>query len=196
MSDSPSHPGRRAWLSAAGAGAAWRALGMAVPYARFIPAGLLPVVAEAGSDLLASHGKPELRLLNDRPISAETPAHLLDDAVTPASRHFVRNNGLPPSIAEAADDWQLRVHGESCPQPAVFTVGQLKARFKAVTLQLQLECGGNGRAEFRPRASGNQWTTGAIGCAEWTGIRVGDLLDVLTPASQAREADRTVRRAS
>lgn len=168
---------RRALLRGGGAAAAWRTLGMAVPHARLIPAGLMPVVAEAQSDLLASHGKSELRLLNDRPINAEAPAHLLDDAVTPSKRHFVRNNGKPPAPVTDPDAWQLRVHGESCRQPQVITIGDLKARFARVTLQLQLECGGNGRAEFRPRASGNQWTTGAIGCAEWTGIRVADLLD-------------------
>ena len=42
--------------------------------------------------------------------------------------------------------------------------------------QLQLECGGNGRSEFYPPASGNQWTTGAISCGEWTGVRLKDLL--------------------
>jgi DMSO/TMAO reductase YedYZ molybdopterin-dependent catalytic subunit len=45
-----------------------------------------------------------------------------------------------------------------------------------VTLRLVLECGGNGRAFFNPGASGNQWTTGAVGCADWTGVRLSDVL--------------------
>ena len=28
-----------------------------------------------------------------------------------------------------------------------------------------------------PPASGNQWSTGAIGCPEWTGVRLQDVLD-------------------
>ena len=44
-------------------------------------------------------------------------------------------------------------------------------------MQLQIECGGNGRSEFYPPARGNQWTTGAIGCPEWTGARLRDVLD-------------------
>jgi DMSO/TMAO reductase YedYZ molybdopterin-dependent catalytic subunit len=44
-------------------------------------------------------------------------------------------------------------------------------------LQLQIECGGNGRSEFYPPARGNQWTTGAIGCPEWTGVRLRDVLE-------------------
>ena len=43
--------------------------------------------------------KSELTILNDRPLSAETPPHLLDDEVTPTHRLFVRNNGIVPSIA-------------------------------------------------------------------------------------------------
>jgi sulfite oxidase len=39
-----------------------------------------------------------------------------------------------------------------------------------------LECGGNGRSFFTPQARGNQWTNGGAGCAEWTGVRVVDVL--------------------
>ena len=51
-----------------------------------------------------------------------------------------------------------------------------RATFPTVTLKLQMECGGNGRSFFRPQASGNQWTNGAISNAEWTGVRLRDLL--------------------
>ncbi len=120
--------------------------------------------------------KPGLRLLNDRPLNAETPAHLLDDVTTPTQRLFVRNNGRPPLDIDV-ESWRLAVAGESCVQPAQFSIADLKARFEEVSLDLQLECGGNGRSEFRPRASGNQWTTGAIGCPRWTGVRLRDVLD-------------------
>ncbi len=39
-----------------------------------------------------------------------------------------------------------------------------------------LECGGNGRSFFTPPASGNQWTNGGAGCAEWTGVSLADVL--------------------
>jgi DMSO/TMAO reductase YedYZ molybdopterin-dependent catalytic subunit len=39
-----------------------------------------------------------------------------------------------------------------------------------------LECAGNGRAFFAPRAPGAQWTNGGVGCAEWTGIALRDVL--------------------
>ena len=121
-------------------------------------------------------GKSGLRVLNSRPLNAETPAHLLEDTTTPTHRLFVRNNGLLPADM-AAEGWQLRIEGESCVRPTVFTLAQLRSQFEVVSYDLQLECGGNGRSEFRPRASGNQWTTGAIGCPRWTGVRLRDVLN-------------------
>ncbi|MDX1656811.1 MAG: sulfite oxidase, partial [Candidatus Competibacteraceae bacterium] len=123
------------------------------------------------------HGKEGLIVLNDRPVNAETPAHLLDDPVTPSRYFFVRNNGLPPPL-ESIDpqSWTLEVGGESCETPTTFTLPQLKERFETVSYQLQLECGGNGRSEFNPPARGNQWTVGAVGCPRFTGVRLRDVL--------------------
>jgi len=45
-----------------------------------------------------------------------------------------------------------------------------------VTQRMVLECGGNGRSFFTPTARGNQWTNGGAGCAEWTGVRLSDVL--------------------
>lgn len=120
--------------------------------------------------------KAPLRLLNDRPINAETPAHMLDDNTTPASHLFVRNNGHIPQVLDV-ESWKLEVSGESCLRPQSFTLKRLRDLFKTYSYDLQLECGGNGRSEFRPRASGNQWSTGAVGCANWSGVRLKDVLD-------------------
>jgi DMSO/TMAO reductase YedYZ molybdopterin-dependent catalytic subunit len=53
-----------------------------------------------------------------------------------------------------------------------------------------LECGGNGRAAFSPPARGNQWANGGAGCAEWTGVRLADVLKDCRP-----EADGEIHRA-
>lgn len=177
-------------LAAGLVGPAWRMLGMRVPMARFLPVGLFPAASfatEQGSPIakIELPGKPGLRLLNDRPLNAETPAHLLDDSITPTSALFVRNNGIPPAMANPAT-WTLKVHGESCERPQTFTLAQLREKFTSQTLALQLECGGNGRSEFRPRASGNQWTTGAIGCPQWTGVALADVLKACGVADDAQ----------
>ena len=55
-------------------------------------------------------------------------------------------------------------------------LNRFPAQFEQHTLQMVVECAGNGRGEFNPPASGSQWTTGAVGCPEWTGIRLRDVL--------------------
>lgn len=168
-------------------------LGGIIRYARFLPAGYIPVaLAEQSAPLPSRDGN--LRVLNDRPLNSETPPHLLDDQITPADRLFVRNNGLPPDQLDPAS-WRLRVGGESCLNPRTFSIADLKREFTTHTYQLQLECGGNGRSEFRPRVPGNQWSTGAIGNPAWTGVRLKDVLQACGVADSAvyvgyRSADR------
>ena len=72
--------------------------------------------------------------------------------------------------------WTLEIDGE-VEQPLSLSIDDLKSQFETVTLQLQIECGGNGRKFFSPGASGNQWTFGAVGCPEWTGVRLADVLN-------------------
>lgn len=75
------------------------------------------------------------------------------------------------------DNWELTITGEASANEKILTLKELKSKFNHYTLQLQLECGGNGRSEFFPPARGNQWSTGAIGCPEWTGVRLKDVLE-------------------
>lgn len=152
------------------------ALGAQIGFSHLLPNGLMPVAFANSHSPFAIDGKPGLTILNDRPVNAETPAHLLNDDITPASRLFVRNNGLPP-LATKPDNWTLSVGGESVKNAKSYTLTDLKSRFTNVSYALTLECGGNGRADFYPPASGNQWTTGAVGCPQWNGIRLNDLLD-------------------
>lgn len=162
---------RRTLLSG---GAAFTVLGFPVPFARFFPAGMQPVaLAQDG----ALPGKTGLSVLSDRPVNAETPPHLLDEAVTAGERMFVRNNGLTPTVTpEDAANWRLTIDGE-VDTPLDLSIEDLKNDFDEVTLQLQIECGGNGRKFMTPVARGNQWTFGAVSCANWTGVRLRDVLE-------------------
>ena len=49
--------------------------------------------------------------------------------------------------------------------------------FQGVELPVTLECAGNGRAMFRPRVLGTQWSWGAVGTARWRGVRLREALD-------------------
>ena len=169
---------RRGFLGSAGRLSMAAVLGGAIVHWRAMPAGLIPAGLLDRQDPFELPGKKGLTVLNDRPINAETPAHLLDPRVTPSERLFVRNNGHPPQ-ADAIDPktWTLTIGGESAAQETTFTIDQLRETFEVVTLQLTIECGGNGRAEFNPPATGNQWTVGAVGCPRWTGVRLKDVLE-------------------
>jgi DMSO/TMAO reductase YedYZ molybdopterin-dependent catalytic subunit len=149
------------------------ALGTEIAFAGKMPAHYTPLILE-GVELPAGKDK-NLIVLSDRPWNVETPAHLLDDAVTPADKMFIRNNGNPPADVDVKN-WTLTIDGESAKAQKTFSLQDLKTRFKTYTYQLTLECGGNGRNGYNPPASGNQWSEGAVSCAEWTGVRLKDVL--------------------
>jgi len=179
---------RRGFLEGAGLTAMGVAAGAGIPFAANMPAGLIPAAfaqdkpaeskpAEpAQPATLDLPGKdPNLSVLGDKPLVAETPAWMLDDAVTPVERFFIRNNGTIPEAPSDPDKWVLKVEGE-VNTPLEITLGELKSRFPAQEHQMVLECGGNGRSYFVPPARGNQWTTGGAGCAVWKGVRLSDVL--------------------
>ena len=168
---------RRGFIRGSGLVAMMTALGASIPFAKYMPGGLIPAALAQTENAFQLAGKDGLTILNDRPVNAETPAHMLDDEITPASRMFVRNNGVPPTLENVdVNNWFLEIGGESVANETKLSLTELQNTFQHYTLQLQLECGGNGRSEFTPPARGNQWTTGAIGCPEWTGVRLRDVL--------------------
>jgi DMSO/TMAO reductase YedYZ molybdopterin-dependent catalytic subunit len=172
---------RRRVLRVIGSASAALFLSEAMPFAHLRPRGLFPAAlaqSERPSALEGIEGKEGLVVLTERPLNAETPLSLLDDEVTPNPRHYVRNNGLVPERAEKRDlaGWKLTIDGE-VGSPMALGLDDLRARYPHQTLQLQLECAGNGRAGFRPPATGLQWKMGAIGCAMYTGVRLRDVLE-------------------
>ena len=74
---------RRGFLKGAGMAAVAALVGEVIPFQANLPEGFVPVAAAADDSMLP--GKDGLSLLNDRPINAETPPHLLDDDVTPTA---------------------------------------------------------------------------------------------------------------
>ncbi len=146
-----SHTDRRGFLRGAGLAAMTTMVSAAIPFHRNMPAGLIPA---AFADEKVLVGKDGLKLLNKRPINAETPPYLLDDPITPTSRHFIRNNGVPPAEA-SANSWTLTVDG-LVERPMTLSIAELRSRFEVVTMALVIECGGNGRAFFKPPVRGTQ----------------------------------------
>jgi DMSO/TMAO reductase YedYZ molybdopterin-dependent catalytic subunit len=185
--------GRRGMLRGTALAAMGAAIGSAIPFARNLPDGMLPAIfarpaaaqGNAAPQILRMEGKGPLIVLGERPLVAETPEHLLDEAVTSQANFFIRNNGGVPDAATDTAGWRITVDGE-VNTPLALTVGELERRFPLVTRQLQMECGGNGRSFFAPQTRGNQWGNGAISNAEWTGVRLRDVLQAAGPKETAR----------
>ncbi len=141
-------------------------------------AGVLAPGAVGGQEAaVAIAGKTDLRVLSERPVNAETWVTDLDPDLTPNDRHFVRNNGGVPerALSGSLEGWSLTIDGEVENQLEL-SFDDLTTAFETVTLALTLECAGNGRAAFRPAASGNQWWLGAVGCARYAGVRLRDVV--------------------
>lgn len=168
---------RRGFLKKSSMLAMAAVVGSNIPFGSNMPSGLIPAALANSDKPFKIEGKDGLVYLNDRPVNAETPPHLLDDDFTPAKHFFIRNNGVPPEKSKDPENWTVEITGESCEKPMTFTVAELKKKFKHHTYALQLECGGNGRSEYNPPAKGNQWSTGAIGCGRWTGVKLKDVLE-------------------
>lgn len=134
---------------------------------------------------LVAQEKPELLPFDTPEINAETPAHLLDKEITPLDRLFLRNTGRLPRIAPGDDaGWTLTIDGHVA-KPLSWTLAELQENFAHVTQDAVLECAGNGRAFFPHETSEPLWTTGAVGCIRWTGVRLRDLLAQCEPTAAA-----------
>jgi DMSO/TMAO reductase YedYZ molybdopterin-dependent catalytic subunit len=110
-----------------------------------------------------------------RPFDAETPVREFTSWLTPNERFFVRSHfGPPPAEAVQSEAWRLTVKG-LVKEGLSLTLKDLQ-QFEPVTLTSVLQCSGNGRAHHRPKVPGVQWERGAVGNAQWTGVRLRDVL--------------------
>ena len=131
-----------------------------------------------------------------RPLDAETPVQEFASYLTPNSRFFVRSHfGPPPTETVSEANWKLRVGG-LVERSHEFILKDLR-QMEAVTVTAVVQRAGNGRAFHWPKVPGVQWGRGAVGNAQWTGVRLRDVLakaGVHTGARhvQFRGADRPV----
>lgn len=172
-------PSRREFMRAGGglllAGGAW-----AVPHARAElpgPAGFsaLPAGAVSAADLESLPGKVPLIKRTWRPPNYETPMAYFDQEFTPNRAFFVRYHlaGIPQI---AADQWKLRIGGDTATTPFELNLEQLKHDYPVVELAAVNQCSGNRRGLFDPHVAGVEWGAGAMGNARWQGARLRDVL--------------------
>nr|WP_299382625.1 sulfite oxidase [Allomuricauda sp.] len=166
---------RRQFVGKSALGVLAGTIGLDVVFSHKLPPGYVPLYLQDPDPYKLFKKDSEMVVLNDKPWNMEAQAHLLNDKITPNKYMFIRNNGKIPENIDAST-WTLTIDGESATNKKTYSLQELKNKFKPYTYQLTLECGGNGRSEFDPPAKGNQWTVGAVSCANWTGVRLRDVL--------------------
>lgn len=121
--------------------------------------------------------KAPLLLLSDRPVQLETPRGYFLNSITPNEAFFVRWHleGIPNEVDLST--WRLRVEG-NVNKAIEFSFADMVSKFKAVTYAAVNQCSGNSRTRFQPRVPGGQWGNGAMGCAQWTGVRFREILEM------------------
>jgi sulfite dehydrogenase len=129
----------------------------------------------AGRPLVRYPEKTDLILLTSRPPQLETPMRYFERAVTPNDAFFVRYHTFPTPSSVDLGTWRLRVGGR-VDHPLELSLDELKAKFPRASVTAVAQCSGNSRGRFAPRVLGGQWGDGAMGNAEWVGVRLRDVL--------------------
>lgn len=132
--------------------------------------------------------KREMVLLTDRAPQLETPLHYFRQDLTPNDAFFVRWHlaGIPTSVD--TNSFRLVIDGH-VQRALSLSLEDLRRRFEAVSVVSIAQCSGNSRSLFMPRVAGGQWKHGAMGNAQWTGVRLRDLLNAA--GIRARAVDVT-----
>ena len=100
------------------------------------------------------------------------PLEALRYDLTPPGLHYLLVHFDIPEIDAAA--WRLEVGG-MVKRRLSLDLEQLRSR-PARTLVVTMECAGNGRARLTPRPVSQPWLVEAVGTAEWTGVRLSEVL--------------------
>ena len=116
-------------------------------------------------------------------LSLESPLENQHSDLTPNEQFFVCNSGTTPCIDET--DYSLRIWGCGVTDEIVLSYEQLRS-MPQHSVPAIIECAGNHRLFFeaidgKPIETpvGTEkliWSTGAIGMAEWRGVRLRDVL--------------------
>lgn len=113
-----------------------------------------------------------LIIRDKEPENLEFPFSALNSFQTPTEQFFVRSHFPVPKLD--AKTWRLKVEG-LVERPVELGYDELRS-LPAHTVTMALECAGNSRIFLSPKVSGLQWELGAVGNAEWTGVRLADVL--------------------
>lgn len=118
--------------------------------------------------------RPYLLTRSLSPENQETPIHFLRLSRIPGQYFYRRNHFSYPELSQ--NFYSLPITGEVL-NPMSFSYDDL-IKMPSKSLVLPLECSGNKRSYFRPRAYGEQWKDGGISQGEWKGVSLNHLLSL------------------
>jgi DMSO/TMAO reductase YedYZ molybdopterin-dependent catalytic subunit len=140
-------------------------------------------VSDAAATELGSLSPPSRRAEPGEGITADElglaarnhalPAEALRWEITPPGLHYVLTHYDIPEADPAA--WTIAVTG-LVDHPLTLSLEHLGA-MEHHTVRVTMECAGNGRTGVDPRPLSQPWITGAVGTADWSGVRLRDVLD-------------------
>ncbi|KAL8704806.1 MAG: hypothetical protein Q9201_002038 [Fulgogasparrea decipioides] len=138
--------------------------------------GKVPV--EHVDDPFKNDPKRDERLLvhSARPFNAETPGEALNSFITPDVLFYVRQHMWVPEVDEAHHKLVIEL---SDGEEREYSLQELKTKFDEVTITATLQCSGNRRKHMTDESrstNGLQWEAGAISNADWSGVRLRDVI--------------------
>jgi DMSO/TMAO reductase YedYZ molybdopterin-dependent catalytic subunit len=122
-------------------------------------------------------------MIKDAPYNAETPKSHLADSTTPSPGVYVRNHFETPVLQNR--EHHIKIDG-AVRSTYQLTVDELY-RMPRTRVTCTMECAGNDRASMLPLPIGEPWTSGAVSTAEWTGVRLLEILERASPLDGALE---------
>src|SRR3954467_688969 len=105
--------------------------------------------------------------------NAGMPQEALAYDLTPVGLHYLLIHYDVPEVD--VDAWRLRVDG-AVGRSLEVSLPDLRNRERR-TVPVTMECAGNGRTLYEPRAISQPWLLDAVGTAKWTGTPLLPLLE-------------------
>jgi DMSO/TMAO reductase YedYZ molybdopterin-dependent catalytic subunit len=144
-----------------------------------VAVGALPLVSPLRADEPSSTSNPKpsgripgLITRQKNPDNLEFPFASLERFLTPNEQFYVRTHFHVPELD--AKTWRMKISG-AVENPLEIDYDELR-KMPSHTLTAILECSGNSRVFLKPPQSGIQWELGGVSNAEWTGVRLADVL--------------------
>ncbi|GAB0095632.1 Sulfite oxidase [Sergentomyia squamirostris] len=120
---------------------------------------------------------PILKPAAQKPFNAEPPPSILVDSfITPNEFFYIRNHLPVPEIDEKTYEIEFEVEGVK--KVSKMTLKDLK-KLPQHTVTAAVMCGGNRRSEMDAvkKVKGLFWGPSAVGNAQWTGVKLCEILD-------------------